>query len=151
MKLHTARCYDTGTTFTCNRMPYHLKIVWKIYVAKKNSHLTTKLQNVCRVWYNTQYLHLFINTRQYSISFINTRQYSISFINTRQYYRNTYLREIWNCFFHAQAIFLSQSLYKKWPKSKKKQKQNKNKKNKTKIEIYTKTVCHFDDGFCHTL
>ena len=47
---------------------------------------------------------------------------------------------------YAQAIFQSQSLYKNWPKSKKK----KNKKNKTKIGICTKTVCHFDDGFCHT-
>jgi hypothetical protein len=50
---------------------------------------------------------------------------------------NAYLREIWNCFFHAQAIFQSQSLYLNWPKSKK---QTNKQKQKTKVGIYTKTV-----------
>jgi hypothetical protein len=49
--------------------------------------LHSKLQNFCRVWYaGTTILNICIN-------------------ETRQYYRNAYLREIWNCFFHAQTIF----------------------------------------------
>jgi hypothetical protein len=65
-------------------------------IANIFAHLTTKLLNFCRVWYaGSTILNICIN-------------------ETRQYYRNAYLREIWNCFFHAQAIFQSQSLYKNW-------------------------------------
>ena len=56
--------------------------------------MTTKLQNVCRVWY----------------AWSTILNISICIYDTRQYYRNAYLREIWNCFFHVQTIF-SQSLY----------------------------------------
>ena len=46
---------------------------------------------------------------------------------------------------------VSKFIYKNWPKSKKTKTKSKTKtKNKTKVVICTKTVCHFDDGFCHT-
>ena len=77
------------------------------------------MQTLCRVWYaGSTILHICIN-------------------ETRQYYRNAYLREIWNCFFDAQAIFQSQSLYKDWPKL---EKTNKNKK-QNKSRDYTQRLC----------
>ena len=101
-------------------------------IANMFAHLTAKLQNFCRVWY------------------AGSPILNICIYETRQYYRNAYLREIWNCFFHAQAFFRSQSLYTNWPKSKKKNQKQAKTKNKTTVGICTKTVCHFDDGFCHT-
>jgi hypothetical protein len=48
---------------------------------------------------------------------------------------------IWNCFFHAQAIFQSQSVYTNWPKSKKNKTKAKT-KNKTKVGICTVEDCN---------
>jgi hypothetical protein len=60
-------------------------------------------------------------------------------MNARQYYRNAYLRKILNCFFHVQAIFQSQSLYKNWSKSKQKfYKQKTKTKNKQKTKTKNK-------------
>jgi hypothetical protein len=78
------------------------------------AHLTTKLHNFCRVWYTGSPI------------------LNICIYVTRQYYRNAYLREIWNCFFHAQAIFQSQSLYINWSKSKKQTNKQKKQKNKSR-------------------
>ena len=47
--------------------------------------------------------------------------------------------------------FSSLKVYIKIGQKQKKTKKTKTKtKNKTKVGFYTKTVCHFDDGFCHT-
>ena len=89
-------------------------------IANMLAHLTTKLHNFCRVWY------------------AGSPILNICIYETRQYYRNAYLREIWNCFFHAQAIFQSQSLYINWPKSKKTNKQKQ--KNKSR-DLHKDCVC----------
>jgi hypothetical protein len=46
--------------------------------------------------------------------------------------------------------FSSLKVYIKIGQNRKKNENKTKTKNKAKVGICTKTVCHFDDGFCHT-
>jgi hypothetical protein len=53
-------------------------------------------------------------------------------------------------FLSCAGNFPVSKLKKKKTKKNQKTPPQKNKKKQTKVGICTKTVCHFDDGLCHT-
>jgi hypothetical protein len=79
-----------------------------------------------------------------------SRQYSISALMKQDNITEMHIYvkyEIVSC---MRRQFSSLKVYIKFGQNRKKTKQKTKTKNKTKVEICTKTVCHFDDGLCHT-
>ena len=74
------------------------------------------------------------------------QQYSISALMKQDNITETHIYVKYEIVSFMRRQFSSLKVYIKIGQNRKKQKQ----KNKTKVGIYTKTVCHFDDGFCHT-
>jgi hypothetical protein len=79
------------------------------------------------------------------------QQYSISALMKQDNITEMHIYVKYEIVSFMRRQFSSLKVYIKIDQNRKKQKKNKTKtKNKTKVGICTKTVCHFDDGFCHT-
>jgi hypothetical protein len=79
------------------------------------------------------------------------QQYSISALMKQDNITEMHIYVKYEIVSFMRRQFSSLKVYIKIDQNRKKKNKNKTKtKNKTKVGIYTKTVCHFDDGFCHT-
>jgi hypothetical protein len=79
------------------------------------------------------------------------QQYSISALMKQDNITEMHIYVKYEIVSFMRRQFSSLKVYIKIDQNRKKKNKNKTKtKNKTKVEICTKTVCHFDDGFCHT-
>jgi hypothetical protein len=79
------------------------------------------------------------------------QQYSISALMKQDNITEMHIYVKYEIVSFMRRQFSSLKVYIKIDQNRKKKNKNKTKtKNKTKVEICTKTVCHFDDGLCHT-
>ena len=78
------------------------------------------------------------------------RQYSISALMKQDNFTEMHIYVKYEIVYFMRRQFSSLKVYIKIGQNRKKTKKTKQTKNKTKVGICTTTVCHFDDGLCHT-